>query len=206
MRVAWLFGALRRARPAGFPSGTGSATQLGEGLKQLWTPWRLEYILAAKQDSCIFCDFIQQDVDRDPENLILLRGELSFLILNKYPYNNGHLMAVPYHHADSLDMLHLDEQNDLMAMTSLGIRALRRAMSPDGFNIGYNIGKVAGAGVKDHVHCHIVPRWNGDTNYMPVLADVRVIPQALIDTYRQLHQALADLGPTNLASSTAPPG
>ncbi len=158
----------------------------------------MEYILAAKQEGCIFCDFVQQETEHDPENLILLRGERSVLMLNKYPYNNGHLMAVPYHHVDSLELLLPEEQADLMAMTSLGIRALRRAMAPDGFNIGYNIGKVAGAGVKDHVHCHIVPRWNGDTNYMPVLADIRVIPQSLNETYGILKQALVDV--TEIAS------
>ncbi len=160
-------------------------------MKQLWTPWRLEYILSAKQEGCIFCDFVEQEDDRN--NLILLRGERSFLMLNKYPYNNGHLMAVPYHHVDTLELLLPEEQADLMAMTVLAVSALRLAMKPDGFNIGYNIGKVAGAGVKDHVHCHIVPRWNGDTNYMPVLAEVRVIPQALSDTYDQLKQALDTL-------------
>ncbi len=162
-------------------------------MKQLWTPWRLEYILSAKQEGCIFCDFLEQDVARDRDNLILWRGERAFLVLNKYPYNNGHLMAVPYRHVDSLESLQPEEQADLMAMTALAIRALRRAMQPDGFNVGYNIGKVAGAGVKDHVHCHIVPRWNGDTNYMPVLAEVRVIPQALSDTFDQLKQALDEL-------------
>lgn len=162
-------------------------------MKQLWTPWRLPYILSAKQEGCIFCDFLEQDVSHDRDNLILLRGERAFLMLNKYPYNNGHLMALPYRHAASLEDLLPEEQADLMALTALSIRALRHAMMPEGFNIGYNIGKVAGAGVKDHVHCHVVPRWNGDTNYMPVLAEVRVIPQALSDTYDQLKQALDQL-------------
>jgi ATP adenylyltransferase len=157
-------------------------------MQQLWSPWRLDYILADKKEGCFLCDAVHGDADRT--NLLLLRGERSFIILNRYPYNNGHLMAVPYHHVESLEMLSAEEQADLMAMTALGIRALRRAMSPDGFNIGYNIGKVAGAGLKDHVHCHVVPRWNGDTNFMPVLGDTRVIPQSLESAYDQIKAAL----------------
>ena len=161
-------------------------------MKQLWTPWRLEYILSDKKAGCIFCEFLEQEDDR--ANLILLRGQRCFLMLNKYPYNNGHLMAVPYRHVESLELLHPEEQSDLMAMTALAIRALRRAMAPNGFNVGYNIGKVAGAGVEDHVHCHIVPRWNGDTNFMPVLGEIRVIPQSLDSAYDQIKAALEPEG------------
>ena len=111
-------------------------------------------------------------------------------MLNKYPYNNGHLMAVPYRHVDTLEALTAEEATDMMAEVALGIRALRRASNPEGFNIGVNIGKIAGAGVIDHVHTHVVPRWGGDTNFMPVLADVRLIPQDLNETYAELKAAV----------------
>jgi ATP adenylyltransferase len=130
------------------------------------------------------------DAEDDREMLILHRGEQAFLVLNKYPYNNGHLMAVPYRHVDTLEALTAEEMAGMMALAMLGIRALRRSATPHGFNIGINIGKVAGAGVLDHVHTHIVPRWEGDANFMPVLADVRLIPQALGETYDELKAAV----------------
>jgi len=157
-------------------------------MKHMWTPWRLEYILSDKQSGCVFCDMLEAEDDR--ESLILHRGEHAFLVLNKYPYNNGHLMVVPYRHVDTAEDLTPAEQADLMALLALSIRALRHSLSPEGFNIGANIGQVAGAGVKDHVHFHVVPRWAGDTNFMPLFAEVRVIPQALCDTYEQVKRAL----------------
>jgi ATP adenylyltransferase len=157
-------------------------------MERMWTPWRLDYILSDKRAECVFCEILESRDDR--ANLVLARNERAFLVLNKYPYNNGHLMAIPYHHVDSVEKLRPDEEAAVMAMVSLGVRVLRRAMQPEGFNIGMNIGKVAGAGVRDHVHCHVVPRWNGDTNFMPVLTEVRLIPQDLWDTYDQLKGAL----------------
>jgi ATP adenylyltransferase len=157
-------------------------------MERMWTPWRLDYILSDKQPGCVFCNMLEAEDDR--AMLILERNERAFLVLNKYPYNNGHLMAVPYHHVDSLEKLTPEDVSGMMAMVERAVRALRWAMRPEGFNIGMNIGQVAGAGVKDHVHCHIVPRWNGDTNFMPVLAEVRLIPQDLWDTYDQLKKAL----------------
>ena len=157
-------------------------------MKQMWSPWRMAYILSDKQAGCVLCDIMEAPDDR--ERLVLHRGERAFLALNKYPYNNGHLMVVPYHHVDTLEALSAAELADVMALVTLGIRALRAAMRPEGFNIGANIGKVAGAGVEDHVHVHVVPRWTGDTNFMSVLGEVRVIPQALCETYDQLKAAL----------------
>jgi ATP adenylyltransferase len=157
-------------------------------MQQMWTPWRMAYIRREKRPGCIFCDMLEAEDDR--ANLILHRGELAFLVLNKYPYNNGHLMAVPYRHVDTLEALTLEEGADMMAMVSLGIRALRRSANPHGFNVGVNIGKVAGAGVLDHIHTHIVPRWEGDANFMPVLGDVRLIPQDLGETYNELKAAV----------------
>ena len=152
-------------------------------MQQMWTPWRMAYIRREKRPGCIFCEMLEAKDDRG--QLILHRSELSFLVLNKYPYNNGHLMAVPYRHVDTLEALTIEEAADMMGLVALGIRALRRSANPEGFNVGVNIGKIAGAGVIDHVHAHVVPRWGGDTNFMPVLADVRLIPQDLNETYNE---------------------
>lgn len=159
-------------------------------MERLFTPWRMAYIRSVHQEGCIFCDMLEVD---DRATLILHRGRHAFLVLNRYPYNNGHLMAVPYRHVDSLELLTTEELTEVMALTTLSLRVLRRAWQPEGFNIGINIGKVAGAGVKDHVHCHVVPRWSGDTNFMPLFADTRVIPQALEETYAELTGTLRQL-------------
>jgi ATP adenylyltransferase len=156
----------------------------------LFTPWRMEYIRSTKKDGCIFCEMLEQD---DREALILQRGQHAFLVLNRYPYNNGHFMSVPYRHVDTLEALAPEETAEMMALLALGLKALRLAWNPEGFNVGANIGKVAGAGVKDHVHMHVVPRWSGDTNFMPLFAETRVIPQTLEDTYEELKAALGRL-------------
>jgi ATP adenylyltransferase len=156
----------------------------------LFTPWRMEYIRSAKKDGCIFCDMLEMD---DREALILRRGRHAFLVLNRYPYNNGHYMSVPYRHIDSLENLTGEETSEMMSLLSLGLSAVRKAWNPEGFNIGGNIGKVAGAGVKDHVHLHVVPRWAGDTNFMPVFAETRVIPQTLAETYDEIRAAVDSL-------------
>ena len=160
-------------------------------MKQLFTPWRMEYIRREKRPGCVFCEMLE--AADDPAQLILHRAERAFLVLNKYPYNNGHLMAVPYRHVDALEALTVEESADMMAEVTLGIRALRRTFAPEGFNIGVNIGSIAGAGVIDHVHAHVVPRWGGDTNFMPVLAGVRLIPQDLQETYAELQAAIEAL-------------
>jgi len=157
-------------------------------MNRIFTPWRMEYILSAKQNGCLFCDMIAEE--RDRENLILHRGEHAFIVLNKYPYNNGHYMVVPYRHASDLEALHAAELAALLELAVLAMRAMRASLRPEGFNVGVNIGKAAGAGVKDHVHMHIVPRWTGDANFMATIADVKLIPQLLADTYDQLNEAL----------------
>lgn len=157
-------------------------------MEHLFTPWRIEYIRSAKKDGCIFCDMLEDD---DRSSFILHRGQHAFLVLNRYPYNNGHFMSVPYRHVDTLELLTPDEMADMMGLLTLGLRALRPVMKPDGFNIGANIGAVAGAGVKDHVHMHAVPRWTGDTNFMPLFGETRVIPQSLEETYDEFLLALA---------------
>src|SRR5688500_4599298 len=141
----------------------------------LWTPWRLGFIMGEKPAGCIFCDKPSQG--RDRENYILARGPVAFIMLNAYPYNNGHLRVVPFAQVGAIEDLPPAALADLMRLTQCAVSALRRAMSPDGFNIGMNLGRVAGAGIADHVHLHVVPRWSGDTNFMPVLGQTRLIPE-----------------------------
>ena len=141
-------------------------------------------------EGCIFCRAVESNDDR--ENLVLLRGERAFLILNRYPYNNGHLMVVPYAHVPSLEDLDALTLAELMQLLKQGLAALRVAMGPEGFNVGANLGQVAGAGVEAHVHLHVVPRWSGDTNFMPIIGDMRVIPQTWLQTYDELKAALKD--------------
>lgn len=157
-------------------------------MKHLWSPWRLEYLTAPKVDSCIFCCAVQCDEDR--ENLVLLRGERGFLLLNRFPYNNGHFMVVPYAHVPSLEDLDTPTLTEMMLLLNRGLAALRTTMRPDGFNVGVNLGRAAGAGVADHVHIHAVPRWLGDTNFMPVVGNMRVVPATWLQTYDLLKAAL----------------
>ena len=159
-------------------------------MQHLWSPWRLEYLTAPKSEGCIFCQAANTKDDR--QDLVLLRGETAFLILNRYPYNNGHFMSVPYVHVSSLEDLDAPTLTEMLLLLKRGLAALRTTMEPEGFNIGANIGKVAGAGIADHVHIHAVPRWGGDTNFMPVVGDARVIPQTWLQTYDQLKVALDD--------------
>jgi len=157
-------------------------------MDRLWAPWRMEYVGAAQAEGCIFCT--KPVENRDEENLILTRGNHAFLMMNIFPYNNGHLMAAPFRHVADLSQLRSDEMLDLMQMVLVGKEALLKAFSPDGFNIGINVGRVAGAGIVDHVHIHIVPRWNGDTNFMPVIANTKVMPQSLAAAYAALKESL----------------
>ena len=153
-------------------------------MERLWSPWRMEYIMSKKGEGCIFCEKI---ADSDDEaNFIPDRGETCYVMLNLYPYNNGHLMVSPYRHVPSPEQLEEDELTEMMLMVNRSLEALRQAMYPNGFNIGINIGKAAGAGIEGHVHIHIVPRWHGDTNFMPALSQTRVIPELLDETYQKL--------------------
>ena len=153
-------------------------------MERIWAPWRIEYILSEKSDGCILCEKPRED--KDVENYLLYRGEKNFILLNSYPYNPGHLLVAPYRHIANLEELTAEERNEHFELVSRSIKVLREVFNPGGFNIGANIGKVAGAGIDDHFHSHIVPRWQGDTNYVPVLSDVRVVPQALAETYQGL--------------------
>jgi ATP adenylyltransferase len=157
-------------------------------MKTLWAPWRMGYILSDKTGGCIFCELPKQDNDR--ENLILYRSSHTFIIMNRYPYNNGHIMVVPYHHSPSLDGLNDETLLDFMKVTRHAVNSVRKAFMPEGFNIGINLGKVAGAGMETHIHLHMVPRWAGDTSFMTVFDDVRVIPEHILNTYDKLFAAL----------------
>jgi ATP adenylyltransferase len=160
-------------------------------MENLWAPWRIDYILGKKPLECIFCNMPKEN--RDEENLILFRGNNQFIIMNAFPYNNGHIMIVPYRHTSSLEGWSSEEQQGMMELADLAITLLKKTIRPDGFNLGINMGQVAGAGILDHVHLHIVPRWNGDTNFMPVLADTRVISEHLKVTYNKLVKTLDEM-------------
>lgn len=156
---------------------------------RIFAPWRSEYILSSdkKEEGCIFCDFPKEN--KDEENLIIHRGKLCFVIMNRYPYNAGHLMVIPYRHLHDFTKLTREEVAELMQTAQKAVEVLTKVMSPHGFNLGMNIGKVAGAGIDRHLHLHIVPRWNGDTNFMPVVGDTRVVSEALESAYRRLKEA-----------------
>lgn len=160
-------------------------------MERLFAPWRIRYILAPKYEGCIFCDFVKEDKDR--KNLILFRGKTCFIIMNRNPYNPGHVMVAPYKHVSSTEDLDDKELLESFKLVNLVIKAIRECMNPDGFNVGVNIGKVSGAGIEQHLHIHVVPRWIGDTSFMPVLADVQVIPEALEETYDKLKKTIDSL-------------
>ncbi len=153
-------------------------------MERLWAPWRMEYILLDKPEECIFC--VPECPECDRERLILHRTPLSLVMLNRYPYTNGHLMIAPRRHTSEMDTLSAKEMLDLFETLRLCRRVLEETASPQGFNIGINLGRAAGAGIDEHLHIHIVPRWNGDTNYMTVIDDIRVMPENLLTTYDRL--------------------
>lgn len=158
--------------------------------ERLWAPWRMQYVAAAREEpsGCLFCARAQEACSVD--NMVLWRGEHAFIMLNAFPYTNGHLMVAPVQHTADLNTLSDAELLEIMHLIRESINLLREAYHPDGFNIGVNLGRAAGAGIAEHIHWHIVPRWNGDTNFMPVLADVRVIPDSLEHTYHTLQQLI----------------
>jgi ATP adenylyltransferase len=159
--------------------------------KPLWAPWRLEYIRQADEETeCVFCRAAAGD---DEEGLVVHRGKRAFAMLNKFPYASGHLMIAPFRHVDELGELEDDEALDIHRLASQSLGSLAEAYSPQGYNLGWNLGRIAGAGVVDHVHLHVVPRWAGDTNLMPVLADVKVLPEHLVETRRKLATAWPSL-------------
>ncbi|MES0278290.1 MAG: HIT domain-containing protein [Dehalococcoidales bacterium] len=154
-------------------------------MERLWAPWRIRYIEKAKEEkSCFLCDLPAEN--KDAANYILYRGRLNYVILNSYPYNAGHLMVAPYRHVAGLDEMTAAERSDHIEVISRAIKVLKEVFEPEGFNTGINMGRIAGAGVDKHIHSHVVPRWQGDSNFMPLLADTKVINEALEETYQKL--------------------
>jgi len=161
-------------------------------MENIWAPWRMDYILNGEEKGCIFCNKPKEN--EDEKNLILLRRNLCFVVMNLYPYNNGHLLVVPFRHFGKFTETTREESLEIFETTQVCVKVLGKAFKPDGLNIGINLGRVAGAGVEDHLHVHIVPRWSGDTNFMTVLADVRVIPEHISNTYRKLKGVFEEIG------------
>jgi ATP adenylyltransferase len=156
-------------------------------VERLWAPWRLEYVgQADEQEGCIFCRAAES---ADEDALVVHRGDAAFVLLNKFPYASGHVMVAPYRHVGEFSELGDDEALEIHRLAAQGMGALAAVYGPQGYNVGWNLGRIAGAGVTDHVHLHLVPRWAGDTNFMPVLADVKVIPEHLAETRRTLADA-----------------
>ena len=150
-------------------------------MKTVWAPWRIEYVTSEKEDGCIFCKALEEN-----DELTLYKGESMMVMMNKFPYINGHLLVAPRRHVSSLQDLSKSDMGELLKTVDRSIEILKQVMNPDGFNVGLNLGKVAGAGVEEHLHFHIVPRWFGDTNALTVFADVRVIPEHILATYNNL--------------------
>jgi ATP adenylyltransferase len=161
----------------------------------LWAPWRSKYVAdsskSKREEKCIFCEFPEQNDDE--RNLIVYRSKYAYIILNRFPYNPSHVMIVPYRHISSVELLEDNEAQDIFRLIKITLAAIRKVYSPDGFNIGINIGRTAGAGIEAHVHVHIVPRWNGDANFMPVLSNTKVLPEDLETTYVKLKKAIEDI-------------
>ena len=159
-------------------------------MQPIWAPWRMEYVLEDKGEKstqeCVFC--VGSDVSLDRERQVLFRGEQGFIVMNRYPYSNGHLLIIPYRHICDLNELTSDEGSELFRLLTLAKEVLLETLSPQGYNIGMNLGSAAGAGIPGHLHWHIVPRWQGDTNFMPVVGELRVIPQHLKRTYDILNE------------------
>ncbi len=164
-------------------------------MDRLWAPWRAKYIESFSNSNsdekkeCLFCEKARSN--EDEKNFILFRGEKCYIIMNLFPYNSGHIMVVPYKHTPNFSDLTDDEMLEIMRVIKKGIRALELALKPHGFNIGANLGRVSGAGIDEHIHFHIVPRWNGDTNFMPVISETKVISELISDTYKKIKNSLA---------------
>lgn len=170
-------------------------------MKVMWAPWRMDYVLGPKADSCPFClpcspasaGSHKNDKGDDAARLIVHRGKFAFVLLNKFPYNNGHLMVTPYRHVMNLEDLTPEESRELMELVTLAARALKKYATPEGINIGLNLGRAAGAGIADHLHFHLVPRWVGDSSFIAVMDEVRMVPQHIRETYRQLSAVFKEL-------------
>ncbi len=183
----------RRRKKKAKPRSEGNSLTSEKNQKNiLWAPWRIEYISdTSKNKGCIFCEKPKEKDDK--QSLIVWRGDSSFVIMNRFPYNNGHLMVVPFQHTSEMASLSDEEKVELFDLLRKSQDILREMMKPQGFNVGMNLGRLAGAGIVDHLHFHLVPRWGGDTNFMPVIAQTKVISEALEQTWERLKQAFIDL-------------
>ncbi|MBU1153663.1 HIT domain-containing protein [bacterium] len=159
-------------------------------MEKLWAPWRIKFIEEVDKSKCIFCEKPLQD--KDEENYIIYRGKYTFLMMNIYPYNNGHLMVAPYAHKTNLEDLNEEELLEMMKLSQLSVKAIKNKMNSSALNLGLNLGKVAGAGF-EHLHLHIVPRWPGDTNFMPVIGETKTISEALERTYQKLLAGIKEI-------------
>ncbi len=183
----------RDEQPAGDAVPEEQVRPKGAGPERLWAPWRIAYFTEPKQDECIFCSLPALGADSDAETRIVARYPLCYVILNKYPYSNGHLMVVPYEHLPDVRGLEDAVRAELLKVAADCTAVLEEELQAHGFNIGFNLGTAAGAGIIDHIHLHVVPRWHGDTNYMPVLADTKVLSESLQGTYDRLRPAFDKL-------------
>ena len=167
-------------------------------MERLYTPWRMKYITTDKKpfDGCVFCVKLNDDFDYDRENYLIYRGRYTFTVMNIYPYNTGHLMILPRDHVATLAEVSLQAQCEMMALATYFTDLLSELMGPDGFNIGINLGQAGGAGIASHLHMHIVPRWQGDSNFMTVVGDTRILPEGLSDTYDRIVKRLREKPPT----------
>ena len=159
-------------------------------MNRLWSPWREKYILSLRdesKDGCVFCSL--KDLEPSSENFILYKGKFNFIVMNKFPYNNGHILIVPYNHFSDITDLSLEESKEMMELLKLSVRVIRDSFSPQGFNIGSNLGEISGAGIADHMHFHVVPRWSGDTNFMPVISETKVISQYMEQSWESLKKS-----------------
>ncbi len=159
-----------------------------DSMERIWAPWRIGYILSDKKENgCVFCNAFK--TKKDKEKLVIHRSQHSFVIMNLYPYNAGHIMVVPNRHIDSPTLLDAQEQLDMFNTVNQTLDILKTVMHPDGFNLGMNLNRTAGAGIEDHIHIHIVPRWNGDTNFMSTISNTKVISEAIEETYDKIKKA-----------------
>lgn len=160
-------------------------------MDNIWAPWRIDFIMQGEQPGCFLC--MKPAENNDDKNFILYRGTHNYIILNAYPYNPGHLLVAPYRHIGDIGDLSTDEANEHFSQIQLAVKLIENTFHPAAYNTGMNLGKIAGAGVADHIHSHIVPRWQGDTNFMPVVADTKVLPEALEKTYLKLKEQLRNI-------------
>ena len=166
-------------------------------MEQLYTPWRRQYVTSnkTKTEGCVFCTKFNDDIERDPENYMVYRGTSTFVLMNIYPYNTGHLMILPHQHVSTLAEVSHEAQVEMIRLSSYFTELLSQLLNPDGFNIGINLGNSAGAGLGSHLHMHIVPRWSGDSNFMTVVGNTRVLPELLDDTYNRILATLQENPP-----------